>query len=742
MQNTNLEKFGKLAWMLNDPVPLSQTEKDVYTPPYGDVTALNTCRLIMDAVGKATLKKIGEYAITLLDTSVAIYEANGDYAFGMFSSGWCRVMDGASRELCGTTDNQTALTCGKWLCHENCWNDSAKKAMETGTSTDIHCVGGIHLYCEPIVANQKVVGAINIGYGDPPDHPDKLKALAHAFHVDPEMLKKTGDGYKSRPEFIIRIAKKQLAAFAKLIGEMVEKEQTRKALKAEMKRNQALLDYSPVCHKIVDLDFNLQYMSANGFKMLKLDTDAPVYGKPYPFSFFPPEFKNTMRENLQKVKHTGESTTMEAQTSDSNGNAIWLESALIPVFDDHQQIEYLTVVSADTTWRKTKEEEKKRLEKQLRQSQKMESIGNLAGGIAHDFNNILAAIIGFTEIALDEAPKGSLLDDSLQEIYAAGKRARDVVKQILAFARQSEEKKHPIQPGAIAKDVLTLIRSTLPATIDIRPTITSNSWIMGNATQIHQVLINLCTNAADAMERSGGVLRLTIQDMAVASKYPPAGIRQGNYIEIRVSDNGAGIAPDIMDAIFEPYFTTKAPGEGTGMGLAMAQGVIESHGGEISVESQLGKGTTFTIYLPITKKRPANGADTPEQLPKGMERILFVDDEVPIAKMGGRILEQQGYFVTTTTSSTEALALFQAAPADFDLVITDMTMPDMTGDRLAAKLMKIRPDIPVILCTGYSTKISDKTAIEIGIRAFAYKPVAKAELAKIVRKVLDEAGGK
>ncbi len=383
--------------------------------------------------------------------------------------------------------------------------------------------------------------------------------------------------------------------------------------------------------------------------------------------------------------------------------------------------------------------EKEKAQAQLMRSQKLESIGNLAGGIAHDFNNILSSIIGFTELALEDIPKGTVVEDSLQEVYTAGKRAKDLVRQILAFARQSDERKSPVQPGRVAKEVLKFIRSTIPTTIDIREDLASDTWIMGNATQVHQVLMNLCTNAAYAMEDSGGVLSVSLKDVVIEKKDLSVGMREGRYIEIKVADTGVGIAPDKIESIFEPYFTTKGPGEGTGMGLAMAHGIIESYGGKITVDSQLGKGTTFSIYLPVTKKRSVHDAYVPEALPLGTESILFVDDELLIVKMGSQILERLGYSVTVRTSSIEALELFRAKPDAFDLVVTDMTMPNLTGDKLAVELMKIRSDIPVILCTGYSKKISDETAEEIGIKAFAYKPMVKADLAKTIRKVLKQA---
>ncbi len=393
--------------------------------------------------------------------------------------------------------------------------------------------------------------------------------------------------------------------------------------------------------------------------------------------------------------------------------------------------DYLQVVS-----------EKEKAQAQLAQAQKMESIGNLAGGIAHDFNNILSSIIGFTELALDEVQAGTTIEDSLQEVYSAGKRAKDLVKQILAFARQSDEKTNPIQPGLIVKEVLKFIRSTIPTTIEIRQEIASDAVIMANATQIHQVLMNICTNAAHAMEESGGVLGARVKDVVINEKDPlyKIGMKRRDYVQIKVSDTGIGIAPEIIGSIFDPYFTTKGPGEGSGLGLAMAHGIVEGYGGKISVDSQPGAGTTFTIYLPVTRNREHLRPYTTKQLPTGSERILFVDDDAYIAKMGKQLIERLGYSVTTRTSSIEALELFRTKPHDFDLVITDMTMPNLTGDNLAVELMKIRRDIPIILCTGFSKKISDDAAAEIGIKAFAYKPMVRADLAKKIRKVLDTNG--
>jgi len=421
----------------------------------------------------------------------------------------------------------------------------------------------------------------------------------------------------------------------------------------------------------------------------------------------------------------------------------YMDIAYSPYFRENNEIEGFVVIARDISESKQAEKEKKAIEAQLHHSQQLESIGNLAGGIAHDFNNILSSVIGYTELAIDDAEKGTPLEDNLQEVYTAGKRARDLVRQILAFARQSDEEIKPIQVATIVNEVLKFIRSSIPTSIEIKQNIESGSLIMGNATQVHQILMNLFTNAAHAMEGEGGILELSLKDVVMDSgvNREKLDLKPGGYIEIKVSDTGVGIAPEIIGSIFDPYFTTKGPGKGTGMGLATVLGIVERYGGKISVDSKPGQGTLFTIYLPITKKHQEHRPYQSELLPKGKGRILFVDDEAPIAKMGAQVLERLGYTVSIRTSSLEALELFRSKPNDFDLVITDMTMPNMGGDELAAELMRIRSDIPVILCTGYSKKISDESAAQIGIKAFAYKPVVKADLAKIVRKVLDEVKG-
>lgn len=386
----------------------------------------------------------------------------------------------------------------------------------------------------------------------------------------------------------------------------------------------------------------------------------------------------------------------------------------------------------------------KKMEEELRQTHKMEAIGGLAGGIAHDFNNILSSVLGYAELALDDVTPDTRLEGHLQEIYLAGTRAVTLVRQILTFARQGDEATVAIRVKPVVEEALKLIRSSIPSTVEITRDIESESRILGNETQVHQILMNLCTNAASAMEGDGGVLDVKLFDTALGygGTPVPVSLLPGNYLTLRVADTGCGIPAEVKSSIFEPFFTTKGPGEGTGMGLAMVHGIVKKWGGEIKVEDNIPRGAVFTVYLPVTeadREEPEPPSDD-GILPTGGERILVVDDEPPIARMIGKILGRLGYTAVIRTDSVEALELFRSGPEHFDLVMTDMTMPGMTGELLAEELLRIRPGLPVILCTGYSTRLSEEALEEMGVKAFMIKPIVKKELARVVRRLLDEAG--
>ena len=400
-------------------------------------------------------------------------------------------------------------------------------------------------------------------------------------------------------------------------------------------------------------------------------------------------------------------------------------------------------LARDISERLTAEQERYQLESQLHQAQKMESIGTLAGGIAHDFNNILTPIFGYLELAMLKTADPDLLSN-LTEVKKAADRAREMVQQILRFSRRDSGNASPIEVGIIVKETLKLLKASIPSTIEIRQNIAPNCGsVLANPTQVHQVLMNLCTNAYQAMRETGGILGVSLSPLEISSRdyIKKINLNPGPYLRLEVSDTGPGIDPETQERIFEPYFTTKAKGEGTGMGLSVVHGVVKAVGGCITVYSEVGRGTTFHIYFPVMQDSVSHTEVLPEgPIPQGTERIMIIDDEAMVRKVEKGMLTGLGYDVTDFATPFDALEYFTSHPNMFDLVITDMTMPKMTGAKLARKIMAIRPDIPVILCTGFSDLISEESAKSLGIRKYVTKPFISQTFGRTVRNVLDGFG--
>jgi len=437
----------------------------------------------------------------------------------------------------------------------------------------------------------------------------------------------------------------------------------------------------------------------------------------------------------QRIIHTifsGKTWSGRFSNKTRQGSLLQIESTITPIHDASGNIQCFIGINRDIT-------KEFSLEVQIRQAQKMDAIGTLAGGIAHDFNNILSAIMGYTELSLMTLEPGAELRRNLDQVLKAADRARGLVRQIVTFCRQSDQERMPLHVTPLVKETIKMLHATVPSTIDINLHIhAQRDLIRADATQIHQVLMNLCTNAVYAMRGVQGKLTLSLDNAEFTAIEEAAlqGMPPGAYLVITVADSGNGISSDIMDRVFEPFFTTKPQGEGTGLGLSVAHGIVKSHEGYISVACTEGQGAVFTVYLPLL----SSGQEaTPAQAvlaSGGSGRILFIDDDKTLAHMGQQMLEVLGYTVTAMTDSIKALSFFKEQPDAFDLVITDYTMPGMTGTELVECLRQLRPDIPVVLYTGYNEMITSEKADALGIQEFLYKPLSMNMLAEAVKRAV------
>ena len=454
----------------------------------------------------------------------------------------------------------------------------------------------------------------------------------------------------------------------------------------------------------------------------------------------PERYRRGFDDYLDRIKSQGHDEGIMKFTT-AAGREITLEYNNVLVKDNSGNPIGIRGSARDITNRIEAEHESRKLQEQLKQKHKMEAIGTLSGGIAHEFNNILGIIIGNTELAIDDVPDWNPAKEYLEEIRSASLRAKDVVRHILSFARKSPAQRKPLQVSLVIRESIKLMRATIPTTIEIHREIMCESEIvLADPTEISQVFMNLCTNSVHAMGEGPGVLEVRLETVTLdeVSKKQYEGLKPGKFVKLTVEDTGHGIKPEIMDRIFDPYFTTKDVDQGLGLGLSIAYGIVKKHDGAINVSSSVGKGTVIEVLFPvIQEKLKPEDFIKPGDLPTGTESILFVDDEVSIAILAKEILERLGYRVVTQTNPEEALNRFKENPERFDLVITDMAMPQMSGAMFVKEIMKIRANTPIVLCTGYSEQLDENRAKELGIKAYIMKPIMRRNLAEIIRKVLD-----
>ncbi|MCU0561300.1 MAG: PAS domain S-box protein [Desulfobacterales bacterium] len=523
-----------------------------------------------------------------------------------------------------------------------------------------------------------------------------------------------------------------------VLRNITDRIQAEESLRETEKKYRELADSLPQVIFEVDLEGNLIYLNRNAYALFGYSREEVHAGLTVLDAFAPEErvrvahdiVHNLQGDNAPRREYLARKKDGSTFPVAIHANRVWRGETPIGVRG------ILIDLSSD----RRAEKEKRKLESQLQQAQKMEAIGALAGGIAHDFNNILSAIIGYTELALLNDSSRACAAELDQALLAAN-RAKDLIKQILAFSRQTDEQRVPVKIGTVVKEAAKFLRATIPATIEMRIRIPEGAGaVLANSVELHQIVMNLCTNAVHAIGERGGLLEVDVQNIEIgpAQKRDFIELDPGAFVRVSVRDTGCGMTPDVLERIFDPYFTTKEKEVGTGLGLAVVHGIVTKSGGTIKVESAPGAGTSFHVYLPRVDRTQHGTAEAPCPIACGSERVLLVDDERMLVDIGGKLLERLGYQVVSRTSPLEALELFRAKPEHFDIVITDQTMPGMTGEALAKELLRLRPDIPIVVCTGYSHIMDPERARQRGIRAFVMKPILIQDLAAAIRKALEK----
>jgi PAS domain S-box-containing protein len=626
-----------------------------------------------------------------------------------------------------------------------------RQLVEASTDAILVRSGDVIVYANPAAVRlfrasdpKEIAGKSYLGFVHPDDRPESIerikKGLNDRWIAPPREHRMVAlDGQVLNVESTgVPIQHKGEPQLFGVFRDISERKQIDEKLRETEKKYRELAESLPQVIFEVDSKGDLVYLNQTGFALFGYTPGDLARGFNVLEAFVPEDRERIASDIILNVQ--GQKSGRQEYTAVKKDGTKFPVGVHANRVMREQTATGVRGILIDFTPTKRAEEEKKKLEIQLQQAQKMEAIGALAGGIAHDFNNILSAIIGYTELAmLNEGAEHCSVE--LNEALIAANRAKDLVKQILAFSRQTEEERMPVRVALVAREAVKFLRATIPTTIEIKSRIDDKSGaVLANSVELHQIIMNLCTNAQHAIGDQGGLLEVAVQNTEIdlSQKNDLIDLEIGPYVRISVKDTGNGMPPDVIKRIFDPYFTTKEKGVGTGLGLAVVHGIVKKYDGTIKVESEPGKGTTFHIYLPKVDIAAPSKKEPPKPLVGGSERILFVDDEKMIVDIGQQALQRLGYDVVSRTSPIEALELFKAKPDFFDLVITDKTMPGMTGDALAKELMHLRPTLPVIICTGYSQAVDNERAKKIGIKAFVMKPILINELASAVRKVLDK----
>ncbi len=557
-----------------------------------------------------------------------------------------------------------------------------------------------------------------------------LKGACESHRAEKRYVRKDGDiCWCDVTVFALRDDGSHASAVVALILDISE----RKRIESERARLEAAVNAAAEVFVVTDRDGNIEYVNPAFSKITGYALEE-VLGKT-PRILKSGRHNEAFYSDLWSVIKGGNVWSGLITNKRKNGKCYEEELTIAPVLDEAGEIRNFVAVQRDVT-------EQLRLEQSLRQAQKMEAIGTLAGGIAHDFNNILAAILGYTELVEDSLDDRRRVLEDLGHVRQAVIRARELVQQILTFSRKREQERRPVRVDLLVRETSKLIRSTVTTSVEIKTAICkTNRCVLGDPTELHQVLMNLCTNAYQAIGEQAGLLTIELQECVVGDGGQDFGgeLPAGPCLKVCISDTGCGISPDILDRIFDPFFTTKRQGQGTGLGLSTVHGIVKSHGGAIQVASVPGRGSTFTVYLPCVVDAPADVVEEATPIPGGNERILIIDDEAQVARICGDILRRLGYDIVEMTDSPEAIRVFSRNPRLFDLIISDQQMPGLTGKELFRQVRSLRPDLPMIIMTGYSEMLTPEVARQMGVSAFLYKPIEKRHLARQVRAVLDTA---